>query len=98
MSHGPLTPKIILTAAQTTGDSFSMYSGEYKIVLTGLGSEATTAARLQVRGPGNSWVDSEQTWEGNGINAMSLSGELEYRLNIDQAGATAAIYLIRIFR
>ena len=98
MSHGPLTPKIILTAAQTTGDSFAMYSGEYKIVLNGLGESATTAARLQIRGPGNRWVNSEQTWEGNGINAMTLSGELSYRMNIDQAGATAAIYLIRIFR
>ena len=98
MTQGPLTPKIILSATQTTGDPFTMYPGEYKIVLTGLGADSTTATRLQLRGPGNVWINSEQAWVGNGINAMFLSGELEYRLDTDAAGATAGIYLIRIFR
>ena len=76
----------ILTATQTTGDSW-LASGSDSTVL--LDQHAGGEWVMQVQSPLGNWINTDITFAGNGIKDFSTIQGVAYRLHGGDAGAVA---------
>ena len=85
----------IFNVAQTEGAPFKVGGGRYQLVVKDWAAEV----KLQVQEPETDpvkWIDTNQSWDDNGVQVFWLSHEGVYRVISSSAGATAYLQLISL--
>ena len=85
----------IFNATQTEGDPFKVGGGRYQLVV----KDWVDEIKLQVQEPETDpikFIDTNQSWDDNGVKVFWLSHEGVYRVISGSAGATAYLQLISL--
>ena len=85
----------VLEAAQTEGDVFTPGGGRYQLVVKDWVAETI----LQIRAPETDpaeWIDTDQTFDADGVKTFWMSYESEYRVVANSAGASVYLQLVSI--
>ena len=81
----------ILSATDTEGDPFVVNGGIYQVVVTDWQSELT----IEVEAPDGTWIETDQSFDDEGVKVMYLSASARYRANTSSAGAQAWVQSVK---
>ena len=87
---------VVLTATQTTGDTFKVKGGRYQIVVEDYAGDVT----LEIQAPASdpvAFMSTAQVWTADGVRAFWMSAAAVYRVSAASAGATATLQPIAVF-
>ena len=85
----------IFSATQTEGTPFKVGGGRYQLIV----KDWVDEIKLQIQEPETDpieWIDTNQSWDDNGVQVFWLSHEGVYRVISGSAGATAYLQLISL--
>ena len=81
----------ILSATDTTGAAFTVNGGIYQVVVVDWQSEVT----IEIEAPDSTWIETDQSFDAEGVKVMYLSASSRYRANTATAGATAWVQSVK---
>ena len=82
--------KKILDSTETAGDALQVRGGDYQIVVADYVAEVTLQMQAPEKDPVE-WINTLTTWDDDGPQLVTLSGEAIYRLSASSAGAEAFV-------
>ena len=85
----------VLNSTQTEGDEFFPGGGRYQLVVKDWAGEV----KLQIKAPETDpaeWIDTNETFDADGVKTFWMSYEAEYRVVASVAGASAYLQLVSI--